>query len=565
MKALFAFTIGPVKAFIENSRKMSDLYGGSSILSELTRKAIVEIRNNGYKGYDVIFPVIDEDERGSNIPNRFIARINNFNVNNFNYYKQTAEYLTKAVTDAFKEMCLDSLTSVGITDKKEVAVAIKQVADFLEVHWLYQEYESDADYREAYNAIFKGLQAVKNIRPFAQSNEFWGRKCTLFPEYNAVVIKKDTKGDYSTHINKSELVNYIDISENQKLTHIVKPKEALSVIALFKRVHVKDWKMKSLRCMLLEVYYNEITHYVEYNVTTNATYIADAIYDLSNNNEPTTDEYPQKLIEIAKKIYDVIKNTRVFLSSYYACIKFDGDNMGDEYRRIANETEHQDLSEKISKFAKQAKKIVEGKYGGLCVYAGGEDVLAFLPICTLFSGLQELHKAFFDKTQLTFSAGVAIAHLMQPLKEVLITAEKMEQYAKQTDKKNAYALTLLKRSGELRTVRHKFNYGDDKDYKTLNIINEMIHTLAREKCSKSLIYDVINTLNALVDKPEDKTEDAMVQTIIGQIFKQKRIEGTKLLQKFYELWASCTCLQDYIDCLDIVGFLSKEVFTHVPN
>lgn len=40
MKDLFLFTIGPVKEFIESSRKLMDLYAGSSLLSELMREAV---------------------------------------------------------------------------------------------------------------------------------------------------------------------------------------------------------------------------------------------------------------------------------------------------------------------------------------------------------------------------------------------------------------------------------------------------------------------------------------------------------------------------------------------
>lgn len=564
MIALFTFTIGPVKSFIENSRKMNDLYGGSLILSELTNKAIHYA--NEEKEFEVIFPVAENEKNQSNIPNRFIAKVDNFNEKNFQLYKNKAEQVKQKIIAEFKDMLLTAFRDVDISGEHELDIALRQVADFLEIHWLYQPYGNDVEYQVAYNNIFKNLQAVKNIRPFAQSDEFWGRKCTLFPEYNAIIIKKNDKNKYPNYTNTVERHKYIDISTNEKLTYLVKPKEALSAIALFKRAYVREYKIKSLRNMLLEFYYEEIEAYDGYKNNKNVTHIANAIYDLSNNNEPTEEEYPPIAIETATTIYKDIKKNRVVLSSYYACIKFDGDNMGEVYR-TKDEKQQRDLSIKICQFAASAKEIVEKEFKGLCVYAGGEDVLAFLPIPSLFYALEKLHKEFYEKTRLTFSAGIAIAHLMQPLKEVLITAEEMEYMAKHVEGKNAYALSVIKRSGELRTICYKFNHGDDRCYSALNRICGIMKRLAQRDYPKGLIYNIISILTQFTDTPEHKFDDEIIQMLIRQIFSQKDIEkitGSNLLEEqFKELWKESTCLQDYINCLDIVGFLSKEVLEHV--
>ncbi len=558
MKALFAFTIGPVKAFIENSRKMIDLCGGSSILSNLTSIAIAQIE---IKGFEVIFPKGD----GSNIPNRLIAKVNNFCTCSMDYYKHIAEEISQIVKDEYKKIYISTFKSIGITEKKDINVASKQMSDFLEVYWIYESYEDDTQYKKAYNDIFSGLHAVKNIRYFTQNNEFWGRKCTLFPEYNAIVIKKDAEGKFPANTNMDKLDSYIDITENLKLTYLVKPKEALSAISLFKRAFMKDKKVKSLRNMLLEAYYYEINNCVEYKTNLNPTDIANAIYDFLNNHNPTSEEYPEDTITTAKTIYESIKENNISLSSYYACIKFDGDNMGDVYRKMASEDSHRNLSKKICDFANLAKTIIEIECNGLCVYAGGEDVLAFLPIHTLFSGLQKLHQAFYDVTNLTFSAGIAIAHLMQPLKEVLLTANKMEHYAKSNVGKNAFALSLIKRNGELRVLRHSFYNGGNKDYKSLRIIDGILHVLSIEKCSKSLIHDINKTLSILDENEDFNLNSNMVQVVIEQIIRHKGLYDKELFDKFINISSVCTHIREYINFLDIVGFLSREVLTNVPN
>jgi len=449
MKALFAFTVGPVKGFIENSRKMNDLYGGSYILSQLTKEAICNISVEGFK---VVFPVVNADEDGSNIPNRFIAKIDNYNTKPSDHYQRLAQKLADAVRTHFIQMSETAFKTIGITHPKELSLALTQLADFLEIHWLYHPYKCDEHYQQAYQTMFKNLHAVKNIRPFQQNQEFPGRKCTLFPEYNAIFIK-ETEGTYPYHTDLNKLNDkdnnaYIVLSHCDKVKYLVKPKEALSAIALMKRIYVSDRQVRSLRQMLLEAS-TQIKTNAYYQNYANKTEIANAIYDLANGNAPSFDDYKVDHFKLAEAI------DYSHLSSYYACIKFDGDNMGYAYLE-KTEAEHSNLSEKICAFAKQAEKIIEEECQGMCVYAGGEDVLAFVPIRTLFSGLNRLHQAFLEKTKLTFSAGIVVAHLMQPLKEVLITVGKMEHGAKQVTNKNAFNLAVMKRSGELRTICHSF-------------------------------------------------------------------------------------------------------------
>lgn len=559
MKALFAFTIGSVKSFIENSRKMTDLRGGSNILSDLTKAAISAIEKE--TDFKLVFPIIEvENNSNYNIPNRFVAKAEDFDTGKSDSYRLIAECVQDTIFCRFKSMTEDAFNKVDISGDN-FNIAWKQLADFIEMYWLYEQYDDDSEYAKAYDRIFKNLQAVKNIRKFVQTDEPWGRKCTLFPEYNAIIVKKGDDNKYPAFVN---LKYCIDISENKKLKYIVKPKEALSAIALLKRLYLdaKKEPIISLRNMLLEFYYKDIINNKDYQNEKNSTYIANAIYDLNNDIELTSGEYPDDAISAAKEIYQSIMKNNVFLSSYYACVKFDGDNMGDAYRG-KSECEHIALSKRTSEFAVSAKDIIEASKG-LCIYAGGEDVLAFLPLSALFDTLKRLHNNFYEKTELTFSAGIAVAHLMQPLKEVLITASEMEHTAKQMSGKNAYALSVIKRSGELRTMCHKFYYDNNKNYTMLNLTQNIVKGLAKKAFSKGLIYDINLTLNQLSDKDGSELDKDMLKIIINQIFKQKNIaENDNLEKQFIKLLIESTHLQDYIDCLDIIGFLSREVLSNV--
>ena len=59
----------------------------------------------------------------------------------------------------------------------------------------------------------------------------------------------------------------------------------------------------------------------------------------------------------------------------------DGDRMGAAISEIGDMKGHQDFSSTLSEFAGKAKKVVES-FHGVCVYTGGDDVLAFLPLDT---------------------------------------------------------------------------------------------------------------------------------------------------------------------------------------
>lgn len=122
--------------------------------------------------------------------------------------------------------------------------------------------------------------------------------------------------------------------------------------------------------------------------------------------------------------------------------------------------------------------LVEDVHGGVVVYAGGDDLLAMLPLHTLLPCLRDLRRLYsglelpeesaaraegFEASRghvwrrgvlwrvmgdkASCSIGVAIAHQKWPLRHALETAREMEQQAKRALKRNAVVVALLKRSG----------------------------------------------------------------------------------------------------------------------
>jgi len=144
---------------------------------------------------------------------------------------------------------------------------------------------------------------------------------------------------------------------------------------------------------------------------------------------------------------------------------------------------HAALSRALTEYALGAvQPIVEEEHHGTLVYAGGDDVLAFVPLAEALDATLHLRAAFSGHREwpgvgespeidfqekvsgfrrqdgrvvttlgpdATASVGLALAHYKTPLGEVLRAARGMEERAKEADEqKDRLAVALLKRSGE---------------------------------------------------------------------------------------------------------------------
>ncbi len=155
---------------------------------------------------------------------------------------------------------------------------------------------------------------------------------------------------------------------------------------------------------------------------------------------------------------------------------------------------HLQFSEALANFGLHcARRIVE-RYDGQLIYAGGDDVLAMLPADSAIACARALRLAFRGDPALarecprdfadapdgfvqirepraaepswpllvpgdraTVSVGVAIAHVREPLQDVIGAARDAERRAKSFPDKDALAVTLFKRSGEIVEWQARFD------------------------------------------------------------------------------------------------------------
>ena len=148
---------------------------------------------------------------------------------------------------------------------------------------------------------------------------------------------------------------------------------------------------------------------------------------------------------------------------YAAILKADGDRMGELLSRAGSADRARAISLALHGFASRVPGIVR-KHRGHAIYAGGDDVLALVPLAQALDCSGALADAFRDSlheiaTEMdvtagerpTLSVGLGIGHLMEPLGALRARAERAEHAAKgdgdPNTARNALAIALGIRSG----------------------------------------------------------------------------------------------------------------------
>lgn len=141
---------------------------------------------------------------------------------------------------------------------------------------------------------------------------------------------------------------------------------------------------------------------------------------------------------------------------YYSVLLMDGDNMGKHLADNPNRTD--EISRAISGFSRKVPEVVEGEYQGKVVYAGGDDVLAFLPADAALRCAENLRKLFVSASEssgvpMTISAVILYTHIKSPLQAALATAHHLlDSIAKDGIGRDAFVIHVEKRGGSPLTV-----------------------------------------------------------------------------------------------------------------
>ena len=499
---LFLFTLGPVQSFIAQARKTRDLYAGSQILSALVAEGIEAFKSQFPEGV-VVFPSEHKLNLAS-LPNRFIAKVKA----NEAELKTKVDVIEKAVLAAWKKMADDAAlkAKANMTESQQYAFD-NQIRSLLDIHWVFKKIEGSDEfaYATAYEELERLGGAIKNIRDFHQIPE-QGRKCSLDGANNALFCNSKNKGNWHKWNDPVEIRGF-SIGET----------EGLSTISLTKRFYPVDDKFpstahvslmrdiqnlspenkKRLQCFenLFKIEHIADTcvtmfsnGFVEKATITNPDEYDDWNTDWDehflfeeNLEKITNPEQRGLLVKLQKELKKDLK------TRYYAIVLFDGDKMGEWLSGNNNITKenlekfHTELSGTLASFGKVAKEYLNREKGnGQTVYAGGDDFMGFVNIHHLFDVMKHLRKRFdeivnqgvsaFKKEDknLTFSAGIVIAHYKMPFSEVLKKARAVEKAAKNEGGRNAFGIAVMKHSGEIQQALYKWGQDENSPPGCLN-------------------------------------------------------------------------------------------------
>src|SRR5262249_53434569 len=145
----------------------------------------------------------------------------------------------------------------------------------------------------------------------------------------------------------------------------------------------------------------------------------------------------------------------------------DGDRMGKALRSLQTAERHRRFSRELSRFATKARDVVEKDHRGVLVYAGGDDVVAFLCVADALACAAALRTAFEGimveavpiasddgaAGRPTLSVGIGIGHILESMGDLLGLGRRAERLAKRGasaedgSERNALALLIEKRAG----------------------------------------------------------------------------------------------------------------------
>ncbi len=490
---LILISIGPVQDFIASARKLRDLWFGSEMLSELSKVVAKSLKE---QGCELIFPFVssvEELEKHSEliVANKIFAK--SAGDKSPNEIIKTAKLAWEKAQIDYGITALNKIRSIKkIQLNKDLYE--KQIGDSGEffASWV----ELSDNYQESKDKLEKALAGRKNLRDFKKSN--WDG-CGL--------RKSSLDGARET----------VFIGKPQKIVGLIKKNEYLDALGCVKRFypissrtskHFEDLSDIALIPYLDKIYQDDdleglLSEYESYfdastglrspqsrkHTNTKLKIVSDLLYAGKNDLEDIPGAW--------KALRKLTNKDNAGEPPKYACILLgDGDKMGVALDKIRSYHGHQTFSKGLAKFADEVEDIIEGFDGNL-IYAGGDDVMAYLPLHTAVEASNEVRLLFvkcmddifnelkLDKSDLpTFSIGLAIVHHSAPLDSALDIARKAEGIAKKDGGRNALAIIQSKRGGSDISIYGKWER-DDENLGLYKRINKMIDMYNNESSSLS--------------------------------------------------------------------------------
>lgn len=502
MAHVLIVTLGPIQDFIAAARRTRDLWFGSWLLSELS-KATAQAMADECGIEALVFPGVLRrkelhTESNTSVANKIVVRVPD------GLDPASVAKRGKArMSDRLTLLCKEAFDKIG-APYFERRTAEDQVRDLIEYAWVSAPEAGPDGYAEARRKAEELLAARKNTR-------LWGKVT-----WGAAVPKSSIDGERESVLHE-DLFDKVGkdgglTPEQIRKRYGVGPAERICGVGLLKRHgireeakyahrflstgHLAAWplyqRLKKLAPGedLKEPWQEYLNVLKRFGVKLEDQEIVQGQgwqhflfekYDGSLLFENRLSELLEEYVPTGQ-LPEALRAARVALARfleklgvttplpYYAILVADGDKMGKAIEHQSTFKGHQDLSRALDQFAQRVRTLVEGNHGGELVYAGGDDVLAFVPLHQAVGCARALAQEFQkklsgfpvgeDNQTPTLSAGIGISHFLDPLRSALNLARKAEALAK--EKRNSLAVIVDKRSGPPVEVKGKWGDLDER-------------------------------------------------------------------------------------------------------
>lgn len=514
-KQYFHFTLGPVQDFVAQARRTRDFWAGSFLLSWLSGVAMQATKA---QGGEILFPkggdnflkcltgvkTSDFPRQGS-VPNRFKASITaDFDPQQvIDSVNKAWETLATLIYDADIKDIKDA-KDIKLLDLTKTAVIWKrQVECFWDMSWIITHKETDS----------AALDQRKNWRSYQPPNES-GVKCMMMEGWQELSgVKSPNRGQsqkfWNAVLHNGQTAIKTDLNEGEALCAMAFIKRRfVHYFHQIKQVEMptndssNDWTLSGWKLAkdVPSVSYLAGVHWLESVIlqANKETKDHHPIESLLDNFEAEVDklsrnrgEWDTKINCIESLIIDkkskhwashdgdvffipALENTKNYedrqqaqkvinalkalnkaaqvemASPFYAVLMMDGDSLGSQ---MSDLNKQKKISLGLEKFTEAVLKIVQ-KNDGFLIYAGGDDVLALLPLEDALICAYELHEHYatcFDKPVTTsLSAAIEYTHIKMPLASVLKDAHHLlDKVAKEQTGRDALAVRVWKPGGQV--------------------------------------------------------------------------------------------------------------------
>lgn len=498
MSHLLAISVGPVQEFIAAARRTRDLWFGSYLLSKISRAVATAVER---RGGELIFPASSHAE---NVANVILAELL------AGEPKDMAMKARQAAQQRWREFADEALGQASGVIRSDIWS--DQVDDVIEFYaaWV----ATSADYRANRAMVMRLLAGRKNCRDFRPAKGRAGVPKSSLDGQRESVLNPPTQWPQRfrarLRIREGEQLDVVGLVK--RVAGGNQPYPSVARIAADPWVRGNQHRLSPVTSACEQLRTQEIVRRLDttaYPQFAAFPFEGTAVYtsrhhELMEETEATADQL-RPLCEALARLPQP--------EPYLAILVADGDRLGAAISALTSPDAHRQFSEALARFAGEARKIVNA-YNGVMVYAGGDDVLAFLPVDKCLECAQKLNVKFGELLVAygapTLSVGIAIGHFMENLEDLLGYGRAAEKAAKEPDR-DGLAVHLHKRGGSPTRVRAKWS---EKPSERLTRYAQLILS---DAIPSKLPYDLRKLADLYQDWPADTVPQALRQDVLRVI------------------------------------------------